>query len=46
MAWLVSTGRFPMYARYIGETRRKDDQQWQFETGLDSVLGIAARLSI
>ena len=47
MAWLMSTGRFPMYARYISEARRKDDQQWQFETGLDSVLdGIAARLAI
>ncbi|MCX5265833.1 TetR/AcrR family transcriptional regulator [Streptomyces sp. NBC_00199] len=47
MAWLMGTGRFPMYARYIGEARRKDDQQWQFEAGLDSVLdGIAARLGI
>ena len=47
MAWLMSTGRFPMYARYISEARRKDDQQWQFETGLDSVLdGIAARLAV
>ncbi|TXS47490.1 TetR/AcrR family transcriptional regulator [Streptomyces sp. OR43] len=47
MAWLMTTGRFPMYARYIGEARRKDDQQWQFEAGLDSVLdGIAARLSL
>ncbi|MEU3984549.1 TetR/AcrR family transcriptional regulator [Streptomyces sp. NPDC026672] len=47
MAWLMSTGRFPRYARYIGEAERKDDQQWQFETGLDSVLdGIAARFAI
>lgn len=47
MAWLVSTGRFPMYARYIDEADRKDDPLWQFETGLDSVLdGIAARLAV
>ncbi|GGW13336.1 TetR family transcriptional regulator [Streptomyces capoamus] len=47
MAWLVSTGRFPMYARYIGEAEHKDDLQWQFETGLDCVLdGIAARLAV
>ncbi|MER5981231.1 TetR/AcrR family transcriptional regulator [Streptomyces sp. NPDC001857] len=47
MTWLMNTGRFPMYARYIAEARRKDDQQWQFEAGLDSVLdGIAARFSI
>lgn len=47
MTWLIGTGRFPRYARYLGEARRKDDQQWQFETGLDSVLdGIATRLSI
>ncbi len=47
MTWLMSTGRFPMYARYIGEADRKDDLQWQFETGLDCVLdGIAARLAV
>jgi len=29
----------------LGEASRKDDLEWQFETGLDSVLdGIAARL--
>ncbi|MYT74285.1 MULTISPECIES: TetR/AcrR family transcriptional regulator [unclassified Streptomyces] len=47
MAWLMTTGRYPMYARYITEAERKDDPQWQFEAGLDAVLdGIAARLAI
>ncbi|MEV0758680.1 TetR/AcrR family transcriptional regulator [Nocardia sp. NPDC050435] len=47
MAWLVNTGRYPRYARYLHEASRKDDAQWQFEVGLDSVLdGIAARLAI
>lgn len=47
MSWLMNTGRYPMYARYIHEADRKDDVQWQFEIGLDSVLdGIAARLAI
>ncbi|MGW4071376.1 TetR/AcrR family transcriptional regulator [Nocardia grenadensis] len=45
MTWLMNTGRYPMYARYIHDADRKDDMQWQFEIGLDSVLdGIAARL--
>ncbi|MCP8708118.1 TetR/AcrR family transcriptional regulator [Streptomyces thermocarboxydus] len=47
MAWLLSTGRFPMYERYIGEAGRKDDLQWQFETGLECVLdGISEHLKI
>ncbi|KAK1178488.1 TetR/AcrR family transcriptional regulator [Streptomyces sp. NBS 14/10] len=47
MNWLMNTGRFPTYQRYINEATRKDDAQWQFETGLDAVLdGIAARLGI
>jgi AcrR family transcriptional regulator len=47
MAWLMGTGRYPEYARYIYEARRKDDPQWQFETGLNCVLdGISARMSI
>lgn len=47
MTWLMNTGRYPMYARYIHDAARKDDAQWQFEVGLDSVLdGIAARLAI
>ncbi|RDI45359.1 TetR/AcrR family transcriptional regulator [Nocardia mexicana] len=46
MTWLMNTGRYPMYARYIQNAARKDDVQWQFETGLDSVLdGITARLA-
>jgi AcrR family transcriptional regulator len=44
MTWLLSTGRYPMFARYIHEATRKDDLDWQFETGLQYVLdGIAAR---
>ncbi|MFI1329564.1 TetR/AcrR family transcriptional regulator [Streptomyces sp. NPDC020845] len=47
MTWLMNTGRYPTYQRYINEATRKDDVQWQFETGLDAVLdGIAARLGI
>ncbi|MFJ5265213.1 TetR/AcrR family transcriptional regulator [Streptomyces sp. NPDC088387] len=47
MTWLMSTGRYPKYLRYMAEAARKDDQQWQFETGLDCVLdGIGARLGI
>ncbi|MEU2438558.1 TetR/AcrR family transcriptional regulator [Streptomyces rubradiris] len=45
MQWLIKTGRYPMYERYLREAARKDDTQWQFEIGLDSVLeGIAVRL--
>ncbi|MGC0421592.1 TetR/AcrR family transcriptional regulator [Embleya sp. AB8] len=47
MTWLISTGRYPTYAAYITNAQRKDDPQWQFETGLDAVLdGIAARMGI
>ncbi|MDX3232128.1 TetR/AcrR family transcriptional regulator [Streptomyces sp. ME19-01-6] len=47
MTWLMNTGRYPTYQRYINEATRKDDAEWQFETGLDAVLdGIAARLGI
>ncbi|WP_067806396.1 TetR/AcrR family transcriptional regulator [Nocardia beijingensis] len=47
MTWLLNTGRYPMYARYIHDAARKDDVQWQFQIGLDAVLdGIAARLAI
>ncbi|MGW7004620.1 hypothetical protein ACWGCW_17800 [Streptomyces sp. NPDC054933] len=47
MAWLMKTGRYPMYERHLGEAARKDDPQWQFEIGPDCVLdGIAARLKI
>jgi AcrR family transcriptional regulator len=45
MTWLLGTGRYPAYERYIREGARKDDLQWQFETGLEQILdGIAARL--
>lgn len=47
MQYLMATGRYPTYLRYLHEATRKDDPQWRFETGLDSVLdGIAARLGI
>ncbi|MFB6892875.1 TetR/AcrR family transcriptional regulator [Kitasatospora sp. NPDC056327] len=47
MSWLVGTGRYPMYTRYLGEATRKGDLQWQFDTGLDCVLdGIGGRLGI
>ncbi|MFF2578473.1 TetR/AcrR family transcriptional regulator [Streptomyces goshikiensis] len=46
-AWLMTTGRYPMCERYLGEVARTDDPQWRFEVGLDCVLdGIAARLKI
>ncbi|WP_157224255.1 hypothetical protein [Nocardia paucivorans] len=38
MTWLVNTGHYPRYARYIHDVDRKDDEQWQFEIGLGSVL--------
>ena len=46
MMWLLGTGRYPAYERYTREGARKDDLQWQFETGLEQILdGIAARLA-
>lgn len=45
MTWLLGTGRYPTYGRYVQEAARKDDPQWRFENGLDCVLnGIAAQL--
>ena len=45
--WLMNTGRYPAFRRYALTATRKDDPQWQFETGLDCVLdGIAARMGI
>ncbi|MFC5832261.1 TetR/AcrR family transcriptional regulator [Nonomuraea insulae] len=45
LTYLLDTGRYPAFKRYIHEGRCKNDPQWQFETGLDYVLdGIAARL--
>ena len=47
MMWLLGTGRYPAYQRYVHEATRKDEPQWQFETGLDAVLdGIAAWMGI
>ncbi|MGA4850873.1 TetR/AcrR family transcriptional regulator [Streptomyces sp. G5(2025)] len=47
MSYLIGTGRYPTYRRYIHEATRKDDPAWEFETGLDCVLdGIAARLGL
>ncbi|MEU9043538.1 MULTISPECIES: TetR/AcrR family transcriptional regulator [unclassified Kitasatospora] len=47
MTWLMNTGRYPGYERYLYEATRKDDPDWQFETGLDCVLdGITAHFGI
>ncbi|MEV5978086.1 TetR/AcrR family transcriptional regulator [Streptomyces sp. NPDC052114] len=47
MNYLMGTGRYPTYRRYIHEATRKDDPTWEFETGLDCVLdGIAARFGL
>ncbi|MEV6399557.1 TetR/AcrR family transcriptional regulator [Streptomyces sp. NPDC051907] len=47
MTWLMGTGRYPHFQRYLVEATRKDDPQWQFDSGLEAVLeGIAARLGI
>ncbi|UNO44071.1 TetR/AcrR family transcriptional regulator C-terminal domain-containing protein [Streptomyces sp. MST-110588] len=47
MSYLMSTGRYPTYHRYIREGVHKDDPQWRFETGLDCVLdGVAARFRL
>ena len=43
--WLLGTGRYPAFERYVQDAARQDDLTWQFETGLDYVLdGIAARI--
>ncbi|MFE4361079.1 TetR/AcrR family transcriptional regulator [Kitasatospora sp. NPDC056800] len=47
MTWLMGTGRYPNYQRYLHAATRKDDPDWQFETGLDCVLdGIAAHFAL
>jgi AcrR family transcriptional regulator len=47
MIWHMRTGRYPTFQRYLRTATRKDDAQWQFETGLTYVLdGIAATLAI
>ncbi|WP_329118113.1 TetR/AcrR family transcriptional regulator [Streptomyces sp. NBC_01465] len=47
MNYLMETGRYPAYRRYIHEASHKDDPSWEFELGLDCVLdGIEARLGL
>lgn len=47
MRFLLSTGRYPLFQRYVTEATRKDDADWRFEFGLDCILdGIATRLAI
>ncbi|MCD0446012.1 TetR/AcrR family transcriptional regulator C-terminal domain-containing protein [Glycomyces sp. A-F 0318] len=46
MRWLLGTGRFPVYERYIYEAGCAEDPQEVFEAGLGLVLdGIAARVA-
>jgi AcrR family transcriptional regulator len=43
--WLLSTGRYPAFTRYLQDAAHEEDLTWQFETGLDYILdGIAARI--
>ncbi len=47
MMWLMNTGRYPQFLRWVREAERKDDDDWRFEFGLECVLdGIAARLGL
>ncbi|MEV5569243.1 TetR/AcrR family transcriptional regulator [Spirillospora sp. NPDC052269] len=47
MSYLMDTGRYPTYQRYLHDAVRKDDGDWQFETGLDAVLdGIETRFGL
>jgi AcrR family transcriptional regulator len=47
MTWLLKSGQYPAFQRYIQGGIRKDDADWQFQLGLDFILdGIAARLGI
>lgn len=47
MKWLMSTGRYPVYQRFLAEARHKDDATWRFDLGLDCVLdGIATRMGL
>ncbi|MFH9353878.1 TetR/AcrR family transcriptional regulator [Kitasatospora sp. NPDC017646] len=47
MTYLMGTGRYPTYQRYLQQATRKDDPDWHFTTGLDCVLdGIAAHFGI
>lgn len=47
MNWLLESGKYPAFQRYIRGGIRKDDADWQFQLGLDCILdGIATRLGI
>jgi AcrR family transcriptional regulator len=47
MNWLLESGKYPAFQRYIRGGTRKDDADWQFQLGLDCILdGIATRLGI
>jgi AcrR family transcriptional regulator len=47
MTWLLGSGKYPAFQRYIQGGIRKDDTDWQFQLGLDCILdGIATRLGI
>jgi AcrR family transcriptional regulator len=47
MAWHMRTGRYPAFQHYLRTATRKDDAEWQFDTGLDCLLdGFASRLGI
>jgi hypothetical protein len=47
MNWLLESGEYPAFQRYIRGGIRKDDAYWQFQLGLDCILdGIATRLGI
>ncbi|MFI2610642.1 TetR/AcrR family transcriptional regulator [Kitasatospora sp. NPDC018619] len=47
MTWLMGTGRYPNYQRYLHEATRKDDPDWHFTTGLDAVLdGITTHFAL
>lgn len=46
MAWLMGTGRYPSYQRYLNTAARKDDAEWRFNSGLEWVLdGIGHNLT-
>lgn len=47
MTWLLGSGKYPAFQRYIQGGIRKDDTDWQFQLGLDCILdGVATRLGI
>lgn len=47
MRWLMGTGRYPHFERMLANATRKDDSDWRFEFGLDSLIeGIGTRLKI